>query len=197
MIRAIEGIGPLLILLLLGSSAEAQKAKPGDNYLKNIEACNGVDRTPFEARITGCTALIDEHRVTTPTTLAIAYNNRGNAYAATLDYDRAIEDFDQSIKLNPTYTKPFNNSGVAYLKKGEYDLAIKAFDQAIRLNPSYGEAFANRAGAYLKENKYDRAARDYDEAIRLEHDLKGVWNGRCWARAILGALEAALEDCNK
>jgi tetratricopeptide (TPR) repeat protein len=27
--------------------------------------------------------------------------------------------------------------------------------------------------------------------------LKGVWNGRCWARAILGALQAALDDCNK
>jgi tetratricopeptide (TPR) repeat protein len=24
-----------------------------------------------------------------------------------------------------------------------------------------------------------------------------VWNGRCWTRAILGALKAALEDCNK
>jgi len=24
-----------------------------------------------------------------------------------------------------------------------------------------------------------------------------VWNGRCWSRAILGELQAALEDCNK
>lgn len=112
--RTIDGIGLLLILLLLlGSPAEAQKSKPSD-YLRNIEACNGTDRTPFDARITGCTALIDEHQVTTATTLAIAYNNRGNAYAATLDYDRAIQDFDRSIKLNPTYSKPFNNSGVAY-----------------------------------------------------------------------------------
>jgi tetratricopeptide (TPR) repeat protein len=89
------------------------------------------------------------------------------AYTAKRDYDRAIQDFDQSIKLDPTYTEPFNNRGVAYLKKGEYDLAIKAFDEAIRLNPSYGEVFANRAGAYLKKNENDRAARDYDEAIRL------------------------------
>ena len=70
--------------------------------------------------------------------LAIAYNNRGNAYAAKGDYDRAIQDFDQSIKLNPAYAKPFNNRGVAYLKKGEYDLAIKNLDEAIRLNPNYG-----------------------------------------------------------
>jgi tetratricopeptide (TPR) repeat protein len=27
--------------------------------------------------------------------------------------------------------------------------------------------------------------------------LEIVWSGRCWTRAILGALQAALEDCNK
>jgi tetratricopeptide (TPR) repeat protein len=177
----IDGMASILVLLLLGSPAVAQNPKPKNDYPRNIEACNALDRTALEARINGCTALIDARQLTT-TALAVAYNNRGNAYAAKRDYDRAIQDFDQSIKLNPTYTKPLNNRGVAYLKKGEYDLAIKAFDQAIRLNPNYGEAFANRAGAYLKKNEYDRAARDYDEAVRLEPNLVGVWNGR-WRSA--------------
>ena len=103
----------------------------------------------------------------------------------------------KSIKLDPTYAKPLNNRGAAYLRKGEYDLAIESFDEAIKLKPNYGGAFANRAGAYLKKNEYDRAARDYDEAIRLEPNREAVWSGRCWTRAILGSLQAALEDCNK
>ena len=148
--------------------------------------CNGIDRTSPELQINGCTAIIDlgEHT----TAAAIAYNNRGNAYAEKGDYDRAVQDFDQSIKLNPTNAKPFNNSGVAYLKKGEYDLAIKNLDEAIRLNPNYVKAFVNRAETYLKKNEYDRAARDYDEAIRLEPNSEAAWNGRCWTRAILGSV---------
>ena len=67
-------------------------------------------RVGGSARINGCTALIDAGQGTT--ILAVAYNNRGNAYTAKEDYDRAIQDFDQSIKLNQTYTKPFNNRGV-------------------------------------------------------------------------------------
>jgi tetratricopeptide (TPR) repeat protein len=170
-----------------------QTSKLTERYFRNIELCNG---TSLEARISGCTSLIDARQGTT-TTLAIAYNNRGNAYTAKSDYDRAIQDFDQSIKLNPAYIKPLNNRGVAYSRKGEYDLAIEAFNEAIALNPNYSEAFANRAGAHLKKNEYDRAARDYDSAIGLDPNLKAVWSGRCWTRAILGALQAALEDCNK
>ena len=122
----------------------------------NIALCNGSDRTSLAARIDGCTALIDSGQGTT-TALAIAYNNRGNAHTAKGDLDRAILDFDQSIKLDPAFAKPFNNRGAAYLRKGEYDLALKALDQAIRLNPNYGRAFVNRAGVYLKKNEYDRA----------------------------------------
>jgi Lipoprotein NlpI, contains TPR repeats len=169
----INGVAPILILLLLGSPAAAQDPTPKNSVLENIALCNGIDRTSPEPQIDGCTAVIDsgEH---TPAA-AIAYNNRGDAYTAKADYDRAVQDFDQSIKLNPTNAKPFNNSGVAYLKKGEYDLAIKNLDEAIRLNPNYAKAFVNRAETYQKKNEYDRAARDYDEAIRLDPNLKAAW----------------------
>ena len=114
---------------------KGQTSKLTDSYFRNVEFCNGIGRTSPEARISGCTALIDSRQGTT-TTLAIAYNNRGNAYTAKSDYDRAIQDFDQSIKLNPTYIKPLNNRGLAYLRKGDYDLAIESFDEAITLNPN-------------------------------------------------------------
>src|SRR6185312_1787394 len=123
------------ILLVLALPAAAQNPKPNakkDDYVRNIELCNQADRRSLQARIDGCTALIDAGQGTT-TALAVAYNNRGNAYSAEADYDRAIQDFDNSIKLNPSYAKPLNNRGVAYLKKGEYDLAIKALDEAIKL----------------------------------------------------------------
>jgi tetratricopeptide (TPR) repeat protein len=185
----------VLVLLVLAPSAMAQKPKR-DGYLKNVELCNSLDRKALEARIMGCTALIaaGDRKATA---LAIAYNNRGNAYAATGEYNRAIQDFDQSIKLDPAYAKPFNNRGVAYARKGEIDLAIEAYGDAIKLKPNYGEAFANRAEAYVKQHRYDRAASDYDEAIRLAPNLDAVLAGRCWTRAILGALQTALEDCDK
>ena len=119
----VHGTASTLILLSLGGVAGAQRP-----MLKNIELCNGVDRTSPDIQIDGCTSLINSGKQTTQT-LVIAYNNRGNAYTAKGEYDRAIQDYDQSIKLNPNYARAFNNRGVAYQKKGEYDRAIKDFDE--------------------------------------------------------------------
>ena len=156
----VRGTAAALILLSLAGLAAAQRPAQGPKF-KNIELCNGVDRTSPDIQIDACTSLIDSGKQT-PQTLVIAYNNRGNAYVAKGEYDRAVQDYDQSIKLNPNYSRTFNNRGVAYQKKGEYDLAIKDFDEAIRLNAEYANAFANRAQTYQHKGEYERAARDYD-----------------------------------
>ena len=122
------GAAPVLILLMLGSpAAAAQNAKPKHNLLLNLALCNGSDRSSPELQIRGCTTIIDLGGNTPGA--AIAYNNRGNAYAEKADYDQAVEDFDQSIRLNPNNAKPFNNRGAVYLKKGEYELAIKNLER--------------------------------------------------------------------
>ena len=120
-----------IALLLCATPTAAQQPPRKDNYLRSIELCNRMERAALESRITGCTTLIETGFGTT-TALAIAYNNRGNAFVAKGDFDRAIEDFDRSIKLDRTYTKPLNNRGVAHMRKAEDDLAIEAFETAQR-----------------------------------------------------------------
>ena len=129
----IDGVATILVLLLLGSTAAAQQPRNSGN-LKSIALCDDAG-VPPQARIAGCTALINSGEANA-NALAVAYNNRGNAYIATAEYDRAIKDFDQAIELAPGHVKPINNRGVAYLKKGAYDEAVKAFDEAIRRNPN-------------------------------------------------------------
>ena len=139
----------LMLLLPLGRSWGALISPKIDERLRNIQLCNESDRKLADAQIEGCSALIKDGKEPT-LVLAIAHNNRGNAYSVKGDYDRAIQDYDVAIRLDPTYPKPFNNRGLAYQKKGDYDRAIKDFDEAIKLDPKYGYAFANRADTYQK-----------------------------------------------
>src|ERR1700684_2082221 len=55
-----------------------------------------------ERLIQACTAVIQSHRQT-PETLARAFFFRGRAQAANGQFDRAIEDLDQAIKLDPGF----------------------------------------------------------------------------------------------
>jgi lipoprotein NlpI len=43
-----------------------------------------------------------------------AFNSRGLAYAKLKQFEKAIQDYNQAIELDPEYTYAFNNRGLAY-----------------------------------------------------------------------------------
>jgi lipoprotein NlpI len=98
---------------------------------------------------------------------AVAFYNRGNAYAAKAQYDRAIEDFDQAIGLDPKYALAFYSRGVAYAAKAQYDRAIEDFDQAIRLAPKDALAIYSRGIAYFNKGRFAVAARDFEQSLSI------------------------------
>jgi tetratricopeptide (TPR) repeat protein len=182
-------------LILMAMLPEKWAVAQGSR-LSNADLCNGMNRRSAESQIIGCSALI-KSGVNTPKVLAIAYNNRGNGFSGIGEYERAIQDYTESINIDPHDAKPFNNRGVAYQKTGKYDRAIADFDAAISIDPNHANAFANRGETYQKKGEFTLALKDFDEAIRLRPELAVVWNERCWTRAVVGELQAALADCNE
>ena len=124
----------------------------------------------------------------------VAVNNRGIAYAKKGQYDRAIEDFDQAIRLDPKYARAFYDRGNAYAAKAQYDRAIEDYDQAIRLNPKYTFAFYNRGNAYAAKAQYDHAIEDYDQAIRLDPKYAFAFITRGNAYKAKAQYDRAIED---
>ena len=55
---------------------------------------------------------------------------RGLTYDYAGDYDRAIADFDQALRLTPSNVDAFCSRGWAFAQKGDYDRAIQDCDQA-------------------------------------------------------------------
>jgi hypothetical protein len=94
--------------------------------------------------IGACTAIIQSSQETA-NGLAAAFLNRGRGYAGKRDYDRAIQDYDQAIRLDPNNAAAFSSRGNAYNHKHEYDRAIQdppragcdpeALGELLRLGP--------------------------------------------------------------
>src|ERR1700686_3411397 len=74
--------------------------------------CLGGDLSTPDVPIEGCTAVINTGREVLRR-LATAYNNRGVAY-------RAVDDYDQAIRIKPDYVAAFYNRGLALADKGEF-----------------------------------------------------------------------------
>lgn len=102
--------------------------------------------------------------------LARARKNRGIAFYTKGERDRAIEDFNEAIRLKPDLAEAFYDRAIAFDDKGESDRAIQDYGQAIRLRPDFSEAFKNRGTSFIYKGQYDRAIEDFDHAIRLKPD---------------------------
>src|SRR4051794_33699547 len=183
-------------ILTFGAGSLKAQAPSLSDLDRGLQLCNGVAGSGLDTQIDGCTIIINS-KAATPRSLAIAYNNRGNAHYRMGQLDLAIQDYNRAVEIDPRHASAFNNRGVVHRKKGEYQRAIADFDQSIQINPNYAGAFGNRADTYRAMREYGRAINDFDEAIRLQPTLNGLWNGRCWVRAILGDLVAALVDCDQ
>jgi len=99
-------------------------------------------------------------------------------YSDTKDYDRAIADFNQALKLDPNDAIAYNERGLAYYHNKDYDRAIADFNQAIKLNPTFAIAYNNRGFAYYDLKDYDRAFADFNQAIKLNPSIPIVYQGR-------------------
>ena len=169
----------LLVLALFTMPVGEAQAEDLTYCYKGDGAANAGN---YDLAIDHYTRCLNEGELTLGTQV-ILFNNRGVAYEDKGDYDRAIADYDQAIRLEPDYASAFNNRGVAYRLKSDYDRAIRDYDQAIRLKPDYALAFNNRGYAYRQKGEYDHAIRDYDQAIRLKPDYVDAYNGKAWLLA--------------
>ncbi len=85
--------------------------------------------------------------------------------------NRAIADFNESLRLGPGNANDFNGRGLVYLDKRDYAHAIADFSEAIRLDPTFVSALSNRCWARaLAGQQFDDALADCDKALSLRPD---------------------------
>jgi tetratricopeptide (TPR) repeat protein len=136
-----------------------------------------------------------------------AFLDRGITLAIQGEFESAIADFTEAIRLNPEFSAAYllrgrslhtsvsdvqsvgenfssvmttiRTSGVITSSQQQaYDKAIEDYTQAIRLDPNSSIAYRERGKAYSDKGDQDKAIADYTQAIRLDPNYALAYNGR-------------------
>jgi tetratricopeptide (TPR) repeat protein len=93
------------------------------------EQCAGQHAATIDKQIEGCTLAIQSSGEA-PERLVQALMARAIAFMTKGDYDRAIQDYDQVLSLDPKNGLAFNNRGLAYGRIGDFDRAISDYENS-------------------------------------------------------------------
>ena len=95
------------------------------------------------------------------------YAGRALIWKEWKEYDKAIADLDESIRLSPQAAN-YHCRAIVWVFKGEHDNAIADFNAALRFDPKYPLIYLCRANTWGEKNQFDKAIADYEEVIKLD-----------------------------
>lgn len=120
-----------------------------------------------------------------------------NVHMSTGNLERAIEQYDRAIDLNPDNALYYYARGQARSRAREFGRALDDFHQATRLNPASSMAFFARGQAHAATNEYERAIEDTTEAIKLLPGNSAAYVVRGGAYIANREYDRAIEDISQ
>jgi tetratricopeptide (TPR) repeat protein len=152
---------------------------------------NALDLTPL---VEACTRLIESGQIQNPQLVA-AYSQRG-LLQRLKQPDRALEDYDAAVKIQPDAPMVLTNRAWIYMTRNEFDVAIVDLDKAIELFPpaQAARSYAYRGYCHLRLMDNTQAMSDLNEALRLDPNATDpyLYRGEIERRQKL--YDAALRD---
>jgi len=125
---------------------------------------------------------------------ALMYRNRGQAHHKKEQYQHALRDLDQAIRINPKDAGAYNARGAVYDELKQYSKAIQDFDRAIALAPDNAIYYFNRGHIDAVTGKFNRAINYFGEAIERDPKFASAYSDRGMAYSHSGQHTRALGD---
>lgn len=105
--------------------------------------------------------------------------SQGDAYLRSGHYDRAIREYDETLKQEPQCHDVYFQRALAHIGKGDYDNAIadytKRIESFLGTDPFFdrekAEVFIGRAKAYFRIQEYEKAWDDVCKAQSLGYKV--------------------------
>jgi tetratricopeptide (TPR) repeat protein len=128
---------------------------------------------------------------------SIAHQNRGVALEERGDLAAAVAEYDQSIRIDPTFAESWWARANIRAGRGELPAALSDYDEAIRLGPAEAKYRFNQGLALGDAGRWDDAVAALGEAIRLQPRFAEAYLNRGLALEQMGRAAEGLPDVQR
>jgi tetratricopeptide (TPR) repeat protein len=127
---------------------------------------------------------------------AVYYDKRVAAYVLAGDYEQAVADLSEAIRLDPpSARRRYEERGDLYFERiGDCERAIQDYTEVIRRDPRHPHAYNVRGWCYHLTRQHERAVADATEAIGLDGRKAGYYHTRGEAWRALREYDKAIAD---
>lgn len=113
------------------------------------------------------------------------------------DYEKALKDMDQAIRLQPKYAGYFINRAYIRYRLDDYFGAMSDYDYALQLDPTNYVAYYNRALLRMEVHDFNKAIQDLSQVLTMKPmEYRALFNRAMLYREI-GDYANALKDIDR
>jgi len=98
------------------------------------------------------------------------YISEGMSFYKLGEYDKAIENFNSAIKLNPNDPLPYRMIGLSYYKKSNYDEALKYLTISLAMEGENTITLSIIGNIYYSQKRYNNAVLVYEKLFNTENN---------------------------
>jgi tetratricopeptide (TPR) repeat protein len=128
---------------------------------------------------------------------AFALAHRGRTWQEQREYEKALADLNEAIRLDPEHAAWYSSRATAYDRLGEYDRAIGDYDQALRRDATDAQTYNNRGLTLRAKKDNPQASNDFSQAIRLDSGWADPYFNRGNVYKAKKDFSAAIKDYNE
>jgi len=122
---------------------------------------------------------------------------RGQVKFDDRNFDGAIAEFSEALRLDPKIVKAWDHRGVARSVQGDFDSAVADCSEALKLSPEDALIWCHCGAIKFEKGDFDGAIADCSEALRLDAGVANAWNDRGGAKFEKGDYNGAIADYNE
>ena len=156
-----------------------------------------------------------------------SFFDRGILFASKREFDKAISDFTEALKLNPNLSSAYLLRGRGYYANASknihyigsdfigvgvthtnnellsrekiilYEKAISDYNEALKLDPNNYIIYAERGRAYESKREYNKAIEDFTHAIKINSNSPTIYNDLGNTFSKTGEYDMAIANLNQ